>query len=237
MTTALRVLQVARGQLGTHETASGWTKYGAWYAKGYEHSQWCDMFVSWCAAQVGASPIVGKFAYTPYHARWFEQHGRWGHSPRIGAVVFYDWAGTRSIPAIDHVGLVESIRSNGDIVTLEGNTSNAVMRRVRSTRNVAGYGYPAYTGTNPVPKSQPTQPASTDWFGAIVTSLPTIKRGATGGHVRTVQGLLQARGQSIVIDGEFGPDTDARVKAFQSAAKITKDGVVGATTWRRLILG
>lgn len=235
MTTAAHVLSVARSQLGTRETRSGWTKYGAWYNKpGFEFAPWCDMFVSWCAVQAGAADIIGRFAYTPSHAEWFRSHGRWGHMPRVGAIVFYDWSGTENISAIDHVGFVEARRSDGTIVTIEGNTSNAVMRRVRSTANVAGYGYPAYADVSSKPS--PSKPTD-DWLGVIVSSLPTIRRGDTGAVVRTAQGLLCARVHTLMIDGEFGAVTDLRVRSFQGKKGLAKDGIIGPVTWRRLILG
>lgn len=64
--------------------------------------------------------------------------------------------------------------------------------------------------------------------------LPVIAQGAAGQAVRSVQGLLCARGHTVTIDGQFGPATATAVRALQSAAKLVPDGVVGLATWPAL---
>jgi len=76
----------------------------------------------------------------------------------------------------------------------------------------------------------PTPPVTTNWQEAIMQALPELKQGATGAPVRTVQGLLMARGYSITLDGVFGPATDAVVRRFQGNAHLAADGVVGRAT-------
>ncbi len=61
---------------------------------------------------------------------------------------------------------------------------------------------------------------SLTWQEKMMQALPEVKQGATGPHVRTVQGLCVARGHDIAIDGEFGPNTKAAVEAVQNAAKV-----------------
>jgi peptidoglycan hydrolase-like protein with peptidoglycan-binding domain len=68
-----------------------------------------------------------------------------------------------------------------------------------------------------------------------VQALPQISSGATGETVRTVQALCVARGHAVTVDGSFGALTTVAVKAVQSAAKISADGVVGAATWPVLL--
>lgn len=65
---------------------------------------------------------------------------------------------------------------------------------------------------------------------------PVERDGSRGEPVQTVQYLLRSWGQSVVVDGDFGPKTDHAARAFQSAKKITADGVVGEQTWPRLIV-
>ena len=57
-----------------------------------------------------------------------------------------------------------------------------------------------------------------------------IVEGQSGGCVSTLQALLNGKGQSIAVDGEFGPKTLAAVKSFQSSASLTVDGEVGPNT-------
>ncbi|MEV4018811.1 CHAP domain-containing protein [Nonomuraea angiospora] len=67
--------------------------------------------------------------------------------------MFFDWAGSKNILAIDHVGIVEAVRSNGTVVTIEGNTADQVKRRERSMSVIAGFGYPAYS-SKPAPRAK-----------------------------------------------------------------------------------
>lgn len=87
----------------------------------------------------------------------------------------------------------------------------------------------------PAPAPQPAPSTEPDWTGALIMNLPTLKKGASGLHVRILQGLLLAAAHDIKVDGSFGPNTDAHVKAFQAHRNLTSDGVVGPKTWRALL--
>ena len=50
------LVSTALGQLDREEGANGFSKYGQWY--GVPYGDWCDMFVSWCAAQARISSKV-----------------------------------------------------------------------------------------------------------------------------------------------------------------------------------
>jgi hypothetical protein len=158
---ASTVIKLAKSQVGVHEASDGDTKYADWYAstphaeataqrdggsvRDYRGAEWCNMFVSWLGAQTGVENM-GWDAYTVQHATWFDKTGRWGHTAKPGAVVFFDWQnGSRGgIGDIDHVGLVVKDNGNGTISTVEGNTDNAVKEKVRDKSEVVGYGYPDY---------------------------------------------------------------------------------------------
>ena len=43
---------------------------------------------------------------------------------------------------------------------------------------------------------------------------PVVAIGQNGHPVKTLQFLLRARGHTVTVDGIFGPQTDAAVKAF-----------------------
>jgi hypothetical protein len=70
---------------------------------------------------------------------------------------------------------------------------------------------------------------------ALTMAWPTLRSGVSNEDVTTVQYLLRASGASIAVDGSFGPGTDAAVRAFQRTNGLTADGVVGASTWAKLI--
>jgi peptidoglycan hydrolase-like protein with peptidoglycan-binding domain len=60
---------------------------------------------------------------------------------------------------------------------------------------------------------------------------PTLREGSVEfGSVRYLQSLLPG----CKVDGRFGPVTKAYIVAFQAAAGLIADGVVGTATWREL---
>ena len=59
-------------------------------------------------------------------------------------------------------------------------------------------------------------------------------RGRTGAGVRALQQRLKDRGWKITVDGEFGPQTDRIVRAFQKDKGLIVDGEVGPHTWSAL---
>ena len=64
---------------------------------------------------------------------------------------------------------------------------------------------------------------------------PTIRVGTTGRAVRRLQrALRRTPNLSITVDGTFSPQLEAAVKAFQEAAGLTVDGIVGPLTWAAL---
>src|SRR4051812_35264119 len=65
---------------------------------------------------------------------------------------------------------------------------------------------------------------------------PTQNLGSSGEDVRAVQWLLTAHSHPVTVDGAFGPTTRSAVSAFQSAARLTADGVVGDQTWQALLV-
>ena len=56
-----------------------------------------------------------------------------------------------------------------------------------------------------------------------------LKKGDMGPSVKKLQQLL-----GITADGNFGPMTEANVKAFQKRKGLVADGLVGQKTWAAL---
>jgi len=65
---------------------------------------------------------------------------------------------------------------------------------------------------------------------------PTVRRGAAGERVVAIQFLLQGRGFGVRADGLYGPATAAAVASFQRSRHLNPSGIVGASTWNRLIV-
>lgn len=88
----------------------------------------------------------------------------------------------------------------------------------------------AYTyGGKPVP------PSPLDWQEAMMQQLPVLREGATGADVRTVQGLLVARGRTVAVDGVFGQATASAIRSLQASRKLATDATVGPLTWAALV--
>lgn len=226
MVTATRVINVARSQLGYAEQSGNRTKFGRWY--GMDGVSWCDIFVSWVGVQANARDIIGKAAYTPAHAQWFKDQGRWGSSPKRGAIVFFDFPD--SVHRIQHIGIVEKVLGGGRVQTIEGNTSSGVYgsqsngggvyRRIRSSSVIVGYGYPRY--------STETKVSAMSKSAEAAGSTPPLTIDGQWGRMTT---KAVQRWAGVHADGEIGPDTR---KGLQRKLGIEADGVWGRVTRREL---
>jgi len=204
----------ARKLLGTKENPPGsnHNHVTVWY--GFD-GPWCDMSISYEAAHSdNLSAVMGKFAYTVYHAQAFQRASRWHYGLggiRPGDVVFFDWSGGGTIAGIDHVGLVEAVNSDGSIITLEGNSADIFARRKRTRGTIVGYGRPAYGNASPLP--------STDGM---------LRKGSKGNAVKALQRSLNTVMKSgLVVDGDFGSATEKALIAFQAKYGLEKDGIYG----------
>ena len=67
-------------------------------------------------------------------------------------------------------------------------------------------------------------------------TLPVLKKGSKGDSVRALQILLNGKGyNSGTVDGDFGPNTDKALRAYQSAAKLNANGVCDKDTWTDIL--
>jgi putative peptidoglycan binding protein/CHAP domain-containing protein len=231
MSTVDHVLDRARSQIGVkeHPAGSNRTPYCDWYGI---TGPWCAMFVSWCTYMEGlplSATTAKGFAYTPSGVAWFQRRRRWTTRPAPGHIVFFDFPGD-SVKRVSHVGIVESVRPDGSIVTIEGNTDERggrtggrVMRKVRRV-GIVGYGVPDYQDGR-----RDDRPVALRFPGRL------LKQGVRGPDVKLVQGRLVQLGVArLAVDGGFGPLTEAAVRKFQRAKGLEVDGVVGPRTWKAL---
>lgn len=202
--TAEAVLNVARGELGTLENPLGSNNvvYNSWYygrrVSGGSYP-WCATFLSYVADRAGAlaAGIIPRHAYTPSGAGWFQARGRWGTTPRVGALVYYNFGG---LGRISHCGIVEAVHADGTWTAIEGNTDVAggrtggrVMRQRRSRLGEGGgFGYPAYTEA---PQATRVGPVEITRATQRAVNMPAAQ-----------------------IDGVWGPVTDGRVNLVRLAA-------------------
>ena len=88
---------------------------------------------------------------------------------------------------------------------------------------------PAATPVTTTPKpSGVTTASTTTEFTALKAT--TLRRGSSGAAVKTLQRALGA----LAIDGQFGSATEARVRSFQTSARLSATGVVDRATWDAL---
>lgn len=118
---------------------------GAWLT-----APWCAMFASYVLKSAGVT-AAGEYAYCPSWVNHFKEAKKWGTTPRVGAVAFFDWNGDK---VADHVGIVVKVGSK-QVDVLEGNTTvggarNRVAIQTRSKTLIMGYGYPDYGDKSPV---------------------------------------------------------------------------------------
>lgn len=230
MATANDVLRVARSQLGyTATSTSG--KFCDWYGmRGY----WCAMFVSWVAAQAGATAIIPRHSYTPTGAVWFKNRGRWHSGTRgltPGDIVYFDFG----LGRISHVGIFEGW-NRGRVVTIDGNTGSSggrsggrVLRRARAPRYVVGYGRPAYT----------TRPAASGiavdgWAGAAtIRRAQQLARTPQDGYI-SGQWRGNKKAHWAVVVMRYGRGGSTLVRRIQATAGVSQDGHWGKATSRAM---
>ena len=235
--TAQKIIDLALSQVGYKEGSGNNNKYGIAY--GYNKVSWCAIFIWWLFNQAGASELYyggKKTASCTALYNWAKKAGQTvtPSNMRAGDIVFFDWDNSGDC---DHVGVCVS-RSGSTVYTVEGNTSSGnsgsqsngdgVYKRKRTLSQIKKVWRPKYTAAadDKVEKD-----------GYCKVDMPVIRTGSKGPAVKTAQTLLNAKGYWCGdVDGDFGSRTATAVKAFQKAKKLTADIIVGADTWKALLL-
>lgn len=132
-------------------------------------------------------------------------------------------------PLVQEGASGEDVRSIQYLVTAHGHTTNVdgsfgpnTKAAVEAFQSSQGLGVDGIVGPQTWPK--------------LVIQ---VKQGDSGDGVRAVQDQIHSRGdgQVLAVDGIFGPDTEAAVRAFQQLLGLTVDGIVGPDTWIHLANG
>ncbi|MEW2166067.1 peptidoglycan-binding protein [Streptomyces sp. NPDC007084] len=123
------------------------------------------------------------------------------------------------------------LRHHGYSIEVDGDFGAGTESTVRSFQSAHGLSVDGQVGTNTKRELYDTDESPSTGLDLRSASCPAnIVEGQTGGCVATLQALLNGKGQHIGVDGEFGPQTLAAVKAFQSASGLSADGEVGPNT-------
>ena len=121
-------------------------------------------------------------------------------------------ASTLVVPAIQYL-----LRAHGHAVVVDGAYGPATTAAVSAVQTSAGLPADGIVGPQ-------------TWPHLVIST----QNGSTGDAVRAVQqfGLVPSPGiDPLVVDGDFGPVTEERVRFFQESWGLTQDGVAGRETW------
>ena len=200
---------------------------------------YCATTVSAAWIKAGVDSVAVLECSVPKMVTLAQAKGIWvendAYVPKPGDAVVYDWqddgkGDNKGYP--DHVGIVEKVSGN-TISVLEGNMTPGgyVGRRALAINGkyIRGFICPDYAK---LATPEPVTPAASKAW----VELPVLRKGSTGGHVKTLQILLNKYNRAgLTEDGNFGSKTLAAVKAYQKARKLASDGVVGGLTWAQLL--
>jgi hypothetical protein len=135
-----KMLATAQGEVGVRESPPGSNnspriaEYRSATAGAPGPGPWCAYFVSWVANQSGVpvGPNGGGFGSVDALYSWAQQSGKSlppGAQPQPGDLIVWD----------EHIGMVESVDANGAVHTIEGNSSDQVIRRTHAAGSALGY--------------------------------------------------------------------------------------------------
>ena len=232
-TTVDKILKIARAEVGIKATNVKRCKYntafygtevsGSWY-------DWCAAFVWWVFKQAGADDMLfcktagcGVLAQTFYSKNKIVRSGY-----KAGDIVLFHWSNEAStiVPgayAVDHVGIIESVNSDGSYTTIEGNTgggNGAVLRQKRWASCISYVCRPDYISSGSTNKEDEEMIK----IGSHNNATLAFKK-----QLLTLYNLGLIKTKVDTSNG-FGDGTLKAVKEVQKLAKITVDGVVGEKT-------
>ncbi|MBE8515974.1 AbfB domain-containing protein [Amycolatopsis sp. H6(2020)] len=133
-------------------------------------------------------------------------------------------------------GRRRTLRRGDDPKTIEY-TDFVVLRGTDDGGDVGEYAVYFDVRVRDEPGSTPPDPVERELAEQRAAGTPTIRRGARGAAVRRLQRKVNERDTALprlVVDGDFGGATDARVREFQQQNHVEVDGIVGRITWQLL---
>lgn len=148
----MKVLEVARAQLGLSEKTGNNDGVPTEKFAGGRKEPWCAHFVAWCFREAGR-PIPGDtvpsltranpLASVAHMERVMREHEYLYREPKPGDIVFFASRGRSDAGPGRHCGIVERVDpQEKTIYTIEGNLGNAVKRAMhyQASKRIVGYG-------------------------------------------------------------------------------------------------
>lgn len=154
--------------------------------------------------------------------------------PIAGDYIFFDWDNNKKEDRpLDHVGICVGFY-DGTIVYVNGNGSSEyyvtrqeidVNAKGADGHNLVAYWmrYEGHASDKP-PEYEEKE---------VDLEVRQLRKGMTGGDVKTLQRLLFADGYSVGKcgdDGDFGDETESAVKRYQKDHALEPDGIAGVNT-------
>lgn len=202
-------------------------QFTKWYCKDNKTHAWCGMFVDYVFKKdlkCNWLNTCTNFAYVPTIVSWAKKKNYWNTNytkAKKGDLVIYNWQPSKK-NHYSHVGIVYQVKGD-KLISIEGNTTNALGRKncvAKKTRNkkyIAGVILLPYKDEKPV---------------VVKYNLTRyLKKGCKGKDVKELQKKLGG----LKVDGDFGTNTEKKLKAYQkthkyNGKKLNVDGIVGENT-------
>jgi peptidoglycan hydrolase-like protein with peptidoglycan-binding domain len=219
VTTRERVVEIARGYVGSSDRVGFWLK--ALGRDPGKSKHWCGAFWLACVKEAGLTDINWGIDGTGVQALHLQPTRR----PEPGDLGYIDQPD-------QHHFLVEAVDGK-TYSSIDGNAGTPGVQRNHRALKTTGV---LFYSIAPLLRS-PTTPAPPSWDEETQPGPPkhpTLRLGAKHEAVRVLQRLLEPMYPGLIIDGQFGPQTAAVVMGFQRRAGLDADGIVGKLTWAAL---
>lgn len=211
---------------------------------------WCAWYVSNVlnSVDIGYGVTTGSCTLMQ---RYMSENKDWDEPedyPIPGDIIFFDWDNKKEERPLDHVAICIEFQSDTKQITYvngNGSSPHYVTRQVINVNakgddghNLVAY-WMRYIGDHTeipgeesepdVPEQEPEKPESKE----VILKVRQLRKGMSGGDVKTLQRLLFADGYSVGRcgdDGDFGEETEEAVLKYQHDHALDQDGIAGVDT-------
>ncbi|HEX2882277.1 MAG TPA: peptidoglycan-binding protein [Polyangiaceae bacterium] len=207
------IVDIALGEIGHGRPAHYWADVLGPDWQGPYPKHWCGALALWCLRQA----LIALHILWQVGKGFCEQNNlSKTKKPKKGDVAYFT--------KLQHHALV--VQLDGDhVVTVDGNqgaTMPVQQRRRHLNEVTCFYSIESLLAKAGYPPDEEEE--------------PTLRIGSKGATVETLQAKLNTKlGATLKVDGDFGPKTEAAVKALQSKYALPQNGVVTPQVWEALL--